>query len=273
MKNKLFKVLSLSLSANSISLIKGTFFAAAEVFTEFFDKISKLYHRHSWRHYTIQPHTLSSLRARGEVGRSMVEMLGVLAIIGVLSVSGIAGYSKAMTKFKVNKAVEEYNMLIAGLMEYKDDIFKNHINETGNLTKNIADFIYQTQIVPATWKKENNIFLYDSFGNRMVPYIYNGRSERSISIDYYIVTSSKNKNSEFAYQLCMALATQVAFQSFMQYGKGRLVIYNTNGEYPSYRTDCNQQQKCMSDMNLPDVSRICKSCINDSACNVFMAWY
>ncbi len=203
----------------------------------------------------------------------MIEMLGVLAIIGVLSVGGITGYSKAMTKFKVNKAVEEYNMLIAGLMEYKDDIFKNHINETGNLTKNIADFIYQTQIVPATWKKENNIFLYDSFGNRMVPYIYNGRSERSISIDYYIVTSSKNKNSEFAYQLCMALATQVAFQSFMQYGKGRLVIYNTNGEYPSYRTDCNQQQKCMSDMNLPDVSRICKSCINDSACNVFMAWY
>ena len=36
-------------------------------------------------------------------GRSMVEMLGVLAIIGVLSVGGIAGYSKAMTKFKINK--------------------------------------------------------------------------------------------------------------------------------------------------------------------------
>ena len=34
-------------------------------------------------------------------GRSMIEMLGVLAIIGVLSVGGIAGYSKAMTKFKI----------------------------------------------------------------------------------------------------------------------------------------------------------------------------
>ncbi len=31
-------------------------------------------------------------------GRSMVEMLGVLAIIGVLSVGAIAGYSKAMIK-------------------------------------------------------------------------------------------------------------------------------------------------------------------------------
>ena len=30
-----------------------------------------------------------------QVGRSMVEMLGVLAILGVLSVGGIAGYSKA----------------------------------------------------------------------------------------------------------------------------------------------------------------------------------
>ena len=36
-------------------------------------------------------------------GRSMVEMLGVLAIIGVLSVGAIAGYSKAMTKYKLNK--------------------------------------------------------------------------------------------------------------------------------------------------------------------------
>ncbi len=40
MKNKLNKGLSLSLSANHISLNKGTFSAAAEVFAEFFNKIS-----------------------------------------------------------------------------------------------------------------------------------------------------------------------------------------------------------------------------------------
>ena len=37
------------------------------------------------------------LERNEQTGRSMVEMLGVLAIIGVLSVGGIAGYSKAMT--------------------------------------------------------------------------------------------------------------------------------------------------------------------------------
>lgn len=48
-------------------------------------------------------------------GRSMVEMLGVLAIIGVLSVGGIAGYSKAMTKFKINKTMDQVSMLVANI--------------------------------------------------------------------------------------------------------------------------------------------------------------
>jgi len=43
----------------------------------------------------------------------MIEMLGVLAIIGVLSVGGIAGYSKAMNKYRINKAIEHIS-LIAG---------------------------------------------------------------------------------------------------------------------------------------------------------------
>ena len=42
-----------------------------------------------------------------QLGRSMIEMLGVLAIIGVLSVGGIAGYSKAMVKFKINKTASQ----------------------------------------------------------------------------------------------------------------------------------------------------------------------
>ena len=48
-------------------------------------------------------------------GRSMVEMLGVLAIIGVLSVGGISGYSKAMAKFKMSKAMDQMSMLVANI--------------------------------------------------------------------------------------------------------------------------------------------------------------
>ena len=38
-----------------------------------------------------------------ESGRSMVEMLGVLAIIGVLSIGGIAGYTLAMNRYRANE--------------------------------------------------------------------------------------------------------------------------------------------------------------------------
>ena len=50
-----------------------------------------------------------------ESGRSMIEMLGVLAIIGVLSVGGIAGYSKAMNKFKTNKVADNVSMIVTNI--------------------------------------------------------------------------------------------------------------------------------------------------------------
>ena len=53
-----------------------------------------------------------------QMGRSMIEMLGVLAIIGVLSVGAIAGYSKAMMKHKLNKQAEQLNFLFSGTMQY-----------------------------------------------------------------------------------------------------------------------------------------------------------
>lgn len=55
------------------------------------------------------------LKHTNESGRSMVEMLGVLAIVGVLSIGGIAGYSKAMAKFKVNKTLDQISMIITNV--------------------------------------------------------------------------------------------------------------------------------------------------------------
>ena len=52
---------------------------------------------------------MRNLNVTNQKGRSMIEMLGVLAIIGVLSVGGIAGYSKAMMKYRINKTIEQIN--------------------------------------------------------------------------------------------------------------------------------------------------------------------
>ena len=45
----------------------------------------------------------------------MIEMLGVLAIFGVLSVAGIAGYSKAMMKFKINKVIDQVATIVTSI--------------------------------------------------------------------------------------------------------------------------------------------------------------
>ena len=45
-------------------------------------------------------------KLNSQSGRSMVEMLGVLAIIGVLSVGGIAGYSLSMRRHRANGVVD-----------------------------------------------------------------------------------------------------------------------------------------------------------------------
>lgn len=65
-------------------------------------------------------------------GRSMVEMLGVLAIIGVLSVGGIAGYSKAMVKYKTTKTMDQISMLAANIRT----AFASSASYTGLSTEN-----------------------------------------------------------------------------------------------------------------------------------------
>lgn len=54
-------------------------------------------------------------------GKSMIEMLGVLAIIAVLTVGGIAGYSKAMKKYQANKVVGEIIQVLVKLKELSEN--------------------------------------------------------------------------------------------------------------------------------------------------------
>lgn len=49
---------------------------------------------------------------QNETGRSMIEMLGVLAIVGILSIGGIAGYAKAMTKYKMTRLIAEISEIV-----------------------------------------------------------------------------------------------------------------------------------------------------------------
>ena len=73
---------------------------------------------------------------RAENGRGMVEMLGVLAVIGVLSIGGIQGYKYAMEKHRANDIVNEVNMRVQDIWHmYQDKPFPAEFSEWGEMTQ------------------------------------------------------------------------------------------------------------------------------------------
>ena len=54
-----------------------------------------------------------------EQGRSMIEMLGVLAIIGIIAVSALAGYSQVMLKFRMMQTTNQ-------ILTLSDDIAQTY---------------------------------------------------------------------------------------------------------------------------------------------------
>ena len=87
-----------------------------------------------------------------ESGRSMIEMLGVLAIIGVLSVGGIAGYSKAMNKFKTNKVADNVSMIVTNIrtLYAQQSTYEGLTNKTAVQMGVVPDELYDAVPTGAT---------------------------------------------------------------------------------------------------------------------------
>ena len=101
-----------------------------------------------------------------ELGRSMVEMLGVLAIIGVLSVGAISGYSKAMTKYRINKQAEQLRQIASAIDSNYTLI---NLGTTQKVTK-----LYETLgYIPEEMIKDDSDYIYDAFNNKIYLYFSN----------------------------------------------------------------------------------------------------
>ena len=94
--------------------------------------------------------------------RSMVEMLGVLAIIGVLSVGAIAGYSKAMMKYKLNKQAEQLNQLVNAVSQYHVQI---QIDSESPIS--LVPIFKKLNVIPVEMIKDVSNTIYDVFGNEI----------------------------------------------------------------------------------------------------------
>ncbi len=71
-----------------------------------------------------------------EFGRSMVEMLGVLAIIGVISAGGLAGYSKAMYMYKMHQTVSFVSDALINYSLFIQQDIKNYPNNRTKMAEN-----------------------------------------------------------------------------------------------------------------------------------------
>ena len=71
----------------------------------------------------------------------MIEMLGVLAIVGVLSTGGIAGYNMAMQSYKTTQLIEKTHLIATKVRsvykgDYSSGVTRDNMIKSGKLSAN-----------------------------------------------------------------------------------------------------------------------------------------
>ena len=116
-------------------------------------------------------------------GRSMVEMLGVLAIIGVLSVGAMSGYSKAMMKYKLNKQTEQIGSILDYATLHYEDLDRIDVPNGTNITR----LFTKLGAIPLEMiKKQNSSYIYDVFNNKI--FLYHNKES---SCSFYFLWNRK----------------------------------------------------------------------------------
>ena len=104
-------------------------------------------------------------KTTSDTGRSMVEMLGVLAVIGVLSVGGIAGYKMAMEKYRSNQVVDMANKYaVIAFSAY----MTNKIMNNGVANHNIVPAFIDTGLYTDPNGNPTNVINGTTIGNALI---------------------------------------------------------------------------------------------------------
>ena len=185
-------------------------------------------------------------------GRSMVEMLGVLAIIGVLSVGAIAGYSKAMMKYKLNKFSEQLNTLVSACIRYSQSFM--------NLTTSqyVTEYFIKLGEIPEDMIKNDSYFVYDIYGR--AHYMYQFQTQFLVLYSYGsgIVTDSTEN-----FEICQTYIN-IAKANSANILRVELISGVNDEDEQSSRgvmygdTTCSSNVKCLKDLQLNDIYEQCR---------------
>ena len=200
-------------------------------------------------------------------GRSMVEMLGVLAIVGVLSVGAIAGYSKAMMKYKLNKHTEQMNTVINAISRNVHS-FDNAKNGT-YLTET---FIKMGEIPQEMIETGNYHNFHDIFGQQWAIFIVNNRIFLSTNGYSTFLTSKSQESLDICKNILLIAKENHGLIYFLQ-------AYSRSGDKSNSNTYafhgdecCSSGRKCLKDLTLDDIYRTCAEHYRDGLSVFEFTW-
>ena len=193
-------------------------------------------------------------------GRSMVEMLGVLAIIGVLSIGAIAGYSKAMFKYKLNKQTTQIGYILDYIIANQDQLrqlpyyMKNTLNKLG--------------VVPNEMVKDNTEYAYDVFNSRI-------KLENSSTADanYGFALGVEINSSSKASEICrnfLTMAKARADDVSYAYVQKKEADNSFNGSDAYYGNKVKHMSRYLRNMDMVTMDNTCKICADSDFCFVFI---
>ena len=217
------------------------------------NKVANLFHLD----YRVKPDNDSIC-----AGRSMVEMLGVLAIIGVLSVGAIAGYSKAMIKYKLNKQAEQISWLLNALYRHRLSFGR------GPQYMSLTPYFIKLGEIPQEMIKDDSGYLYDRFGAEITLQT-NGCNDDNTICSEVILTYSITSSENFA--VCQNLLTVAKEFHNDIYSTG--VYKNTNDIYNygnRYLGDKECTNNCIRNITQEQIYNQCKYCDEGStSCHLY----
>lgn len=207
-----------------------------------------------------------------EFGRSMIEMLGVLAIVGVLSVGGIAGYSKAMKKHKYNQLSAEFTTFIQELYPYKRDFAQEKERLSPSAHFYIASYLKSMGILPDKWSIVGT-GIRDSMGNRFTPFIRNTSGDLSygtLSFDYVLTSDDRDALCVFLFSNTILNLSEIIISTAVWLDKASL----SSGAWYGDAYCQKSSRRCIRDMTMSDVLEMCGHCKGDeeSPCSLMLVF-
>ena len=191
-----------------------------------------------------------------QFGRSMVEMLGVLAIIGVLSVGGIAGYSKAMMKYKMNEHRVMLNSLVNTLFMYADKVISFNNNSTESV--DISEIFYKSGLLPDDVRlhEYDTRFLKDIFNNHIWLITYPHYKEVGMG---YSITGNETGREICINLINVAKENSANLFKILSDKSDENSNYTTQGQYYGDKF-CTQDVSCIKNITFSDIDILCNNC-------------